>query len=642
MIGYAPLRRWMALASLLLAACGGGRALPDGSDGRAQAQALQPPSAAVAARAACAADAQRDAGPLVHRLVEDRCLRTFTGFDAQRQSDAPARRRAQAAAATTLTITVLFDWAERTYPTLFPSHESDRQLGVYTYRYYAQTGNHVAVAGDDVYVQGPLSGGSLLYVGKLASFTCTVLGTGCTPPEQACRAIASWKVGANTCTTNADQLVDVPSGSTVTYLDSSGDTRGSATYSCADGAMTVKGVPSCELSAPLACNTAGLTWASAGNTCVANPGEPTQIASGQSHTFVDSIETAGQASYACNNGALTLTAVPTCEPPTPIACRLSGDYRWTSAGGDNCLADYVPPEIADGASFRFTDASGEITGSDTQECLGGTLRRVGTAVCGFLPHMTDSFGGDGGAATGGSAGDGSAGDGAPIIGGLVRVVDTTGKSATATTDSQGYFRVNLTGMVPPLVFSVTRTDGVVRHSLSTQALRINGYIYVSITGLTDKIASDVARAAGFAGAASLTPAMVAANPGALQAALEALRTEPVIAAEIVRAGLNPSTFDPLYTPFRPNHTGYDAVLDNLVIFTDVTGETLIKPVDCPTPASWQVGGVVCTTDTDVPTTIRSGTTLILHDYNGPTYGTVGFSCYRSVLSTPILPSCVVD
>jgi hypothetical protein len=126
--------------------------------------------------------------------------------------------------------------------------------------------------------------------------------------------------------------------------------------------------------------------------------------------------------------------------------------------------------------------------------------------------IQDSFGDNGGSADGGASGDGSAADGAPIVGGRVRVTDTTGREATATTDTRGYFRVRLTGMVPPLLVRVTRPDGVVRHSISFQPLRTNGYIFMAVTGLTDMIASEVSTAIndeGGIGAASLTPARLA-------------------------------------------------------------------------------------------------------------------------------------
>ena len=629
----------LALAGVLaLVGCGGGRS-PATSDTPSVAP-LHAPETVVVDAAACEVPPSRQEGLIRHARVDGRCLRTFAGMPAMAAAAAATGPQQRAlAAGTTLTPTVLFDWAEGAYAQYFPSHQANRELGVYTYRYYPETQNHVAVAGDNVYVQGPISGGALLYVGTVASFNCAVLGTDCPNTGRACAPVASWTVGAHTCQPNADQTAEIASGGQFTFLDSTGSTRGSATYTCTDGTLSVKGAATCEPTPPLACNTAGLTWTVATNTCVANPGEPTQIASGSAYTFRDSIETAGTISYACNDGDLTLTAVATCEPPTVVSCRVEAPFSWLSDPGSACEADFVPTQIAGGAIYTFTDTTGTLTGSDTYQCVRGSLTRVGMATCANQPRMIDSFGGDGGAADGGAAGDGTAGDGAPIVGGLVRVVDTTGKQTTATTDYQGYFRVKLTGMVPPLVVSVTRTDGVMRHTVFTRPLKINGYVFIAITGLTDKIASDVARAAGFPGATALTPAMVAANLGVIDESLNALRNDPVVAAAVLTAGLDPVAFDPLYTPYRADHTGYDLVLDNVVVGTDETGATVVRSINCPTPTSWTVGGLTCTPNPGSPAEIPSGGSVILEDYLGETYGSVGFSCYRSVVSAPILPRC---
>ena len=73
----------------------------------------------------------------------------------------------------------LFDWAESRFPALFPGQESNRMLGPYLYRYYPASGNYVGVAGDAVYVLGPIIGGQLLQVGTLSGFRCVVLPASC-------------------------------------------------------------------------------------------------------------------------------------------------------------------------------------------------------------------------------------------------------------------------------------------------------------------------------------------------------------------------------------------------------------------------------------------------------------------------------
>ncbi len=68
----------------------------------------------------------------------------------------------------------VFDWAEATYANFFPEPQTDLREAPYVYRHYPSTGNYVGVAGDDVYVLGPLSGDVLLHVGKLADFAVSV------------------------------------------------------------------------------------------------------------------------------------------------------------------------------------------------------------------------------------------------------------------------------------------------------------------------------------------------------------------------------------------------------------------------------------------------------------------------------------
>lgn len=624
----------LLLCALALASCGGGRSPAVEEAARV---ALDEPRSVMADSAACAAVDPASTALVTYRQALGGCVRAFTGMDASIAAAAGKKHALAGASDVQISITDLFDWAERTYPQFFPSHQANRQLATYTYRYYPESSNHVAVSDGQVYVQGPVSGGGLLFVGSLVSFTCSVAPSTCGAPPKACAPVTNWVAGGNTCTPDAGQSVSTPSGSVVTFTDTAGTTRGAASYTCTDGVLSAKAPATCEVREPVACNTAGLTWSVAGNSCVANPDEPTQMASGTTHTFLDSVGTAGSVTYACSDGSLTATAGARCEPPTPIPCAPTV-VSWQS-GPNVCFAEPPLPIIADGASYNFIDVSGGETGNATFLCTKGVLQRTSAAVCEAVPHILDSFGNDGGAGDGGSSGDGSAGDGAPIVGGAVVVVDTKGQRATATTDSQGYYRVKLTGMAPPLVISVTRKDGVVRRSFSTQALKVNGYIFMAVTGLTDKMASDLARTAGLPGAASLTPAVVSAKVEQIPAVLAALRGDPVISAALGAAGVTPATFDPLYTPFRPNGTGYDKALDNLVITTDSSGATIVKSADCPAPTSWTVGSLTCVPDPGQATIIPSDGSIVLFDRVAPNTGSAAFSCSKAVVFGPFLPSC---
>jgi hypothetical protein len=193
--------------------------------------------------------------------------------------------------------------------------------------------------------------------------------------------------------------------------------------------------------------------------------------------------------------------------------------------------------------------------------------------------ILDSFGqvvaagGADGVGSGDSGADGTAGDGAGIVGGTVTITDTTGKSVSGITDAQGYYRVKVTGFTPPLVAKVTKPNGSAFYSLNVKQLKVNGFVTLNITGLTDKVASDVARAGGKTRASDLTPQLVAANPDAITQSINSLKS--TIAPVIAAAGIDASSFDPLAAPFRPNHTGYDFVLDNVKVTVAADGSTQV-------------------------------------------------------------------
>lgn len=212
---------------------------------------------------------------------------------------------------------------------------------------------------------------------------------------------------------------------------------------------------------------------------------------------------------------------------------------------------------------------------------GGTVAPVVTILDSF-GRVVEAGGGDG-VGVGDSGGDGTAGDGAAIVGGSVQVTDVNGKTVTAVTDSAGYYRVKITGFTPPFVAKVTKTNGQVRYSLSVTPLKVNGFVTLNITGLTQKVASDVAIAGGKAGAAQLTPQIVAEKSSVIAQSISGLRSQ--LAAVISAGKIDLSSFDPLSVPFHPDHTGYDFVLDNTVITTDANGATqvAVSPTFTPTP-----------------------------------------------------------
>lgn len=90
----------------------------------------------------------------------------------------------QAAAARTPDATNLLNWAERTYPTLFPGPQSNQTVDIWTLRYYPKTDSYLGVntSSDVGWLQGN-GGGSYKYtpLGKIADFGCYVYPQDCVP-----------------------------------------------------------------------------------------------------------------------------------------------------------------------------------------------------------------------------------------------------------------------------------------------------------------------------------------------------------------------------------------------------------------------------------------------------------------------------
>lgn len=106
---------------------------------------------------------------------------TATKFDRVAVSKS-AQSSSRAAAARLPTVTEFFDWAEWTFPTLFPVKATNQSFQVYTYRYYPSTDLILAVTGSAVVglVGVTSSAPRVVQLGNLGDFTCLVLPNLCT------------------------------------------------------------------------------------------------------------------------------------------------------------------------------------------------------------------------------------------------------------------------------------------------------------------------------------------------------------------------------------------------------------------------------------------------------------------------------
>ncbi len=183
--------------------------------------------------------------------------------------------------------------------------------------------------------------------------------------------------------------------------------------------------------------------------------------------------------------------------------------------------------------------------------------------------------GDSAGVGGGAGGDGTAADGAPIVNATVRITDAAGKTVETKTDANGYFRVNLGGMKEPMVARIERSSNAWKSALvevvKTSKDGRTAFYTINLTGLTDLVLAEVAKAAGIAGGSeAVAPSALTASR--VSAAVSAVNQQ--IATQLQAAGLNPATFNPLTTAFKANETGYDQVLESVTVTKDSTGTTV--------------------------------------------------------------------
>lgn len=93
---------------------------------------------------------------------------------------AASQRHAPQRAARTVDAAALMDWAERTFPGYFPSHQANQYLGPYVYRAYGN-GVYLGLDGQTVVVMGLLGPDrfAIVPVGTIADFACRVYPENC-------------------------------------------------------------------------------------------------------------------------------------------------------------------------------------------------------------------------------------------------------------------------------------------------------------------------------------------------------------------------------------------------------------------------------------------------------------------------------
>lgn len=216
------------------------------------AAVMPPPQQAVVTQQQCDAPST---DLMQFQRVDNNCLRSARVL-ARAATAVPLAASSNIAA--TVDATALFDWAEATYPALFPSHQHDLTFAPYIYRYYPETDIYVGVANGNVYGLGAFSNRQIAFLGTLASFACSVSPASCALPGAPTNLIATAgnasaslaftppsNTGGGTltgytatCTAGSQTVTAAATASPVTVT---GMTNGTS-YSCTIAATSTNGV----------------------------------------------------------------------------------------------------------------------------------------------------------------------------------------------------------------------------------------------------------------------------------------------------------------------------------------------------------------------------------------------------------------
>lgn len=261
---------------------------------------------------------------------------------------------------------------------------------------------------------------------------------------------------------------------------------------------------------------------------------------------------------------------------------------------ENYLATYGPdgnanPTVPPHPDDRTSCAANFVSSFD-EEVNCDEIRALPGSEFVFRGGDGGGNGGDGGGGDGGDAGgDGTGADGAPIQNAEIIFTDAEGRIVKTRTDSIGYFRINIGGLVAPITARIQRGNNAWKSAMveviEKSPARTDFYT-INLTGLTDAALSQLAESSGVSGGSdAVTPSVLATNASRLPNAISSVNSQ--ISSQLSANGLSSQSFNPFNMPFRANNTGYDKVLDSLIITKSSSGTTIsenTEPVQCVDPS----------------------------------------------------------
>jgi hypothetical protein len=172
-----------------------------------------------------------------------------------------------------------------------------------------------------------------------------------------------------------------------------------------------------------------------------------------------------------------------------------------------------------------------------------------------------------------------------LAGANVTLIDSSGRSATATSDSSGSYSISISGLTAPFLIVATDPSGNSVPLYSVTASVPTGSsapLVANVTPLTTAVAAELTSDGNPLDLSVPKTLAAQVTPAAVSNAVSTLNTilSPILSANNVQA----SSFNPISTTFSPNQTGPDAVIDSVAVTTGASGGLQLASVSAPSAA----------------------------------------------------------
>jgi hypothetical protein len=170
--------------------------------------------------------------------------------------------------------------------------------------------------------------------------------------------------------------------------------------------------------------------------------------------------------------------------------------------------------------------------------------------------------------------DGTAAYGEPLAQAKITIADANGKTVNVTTDANGHYKADITGLKAPLLITVTASSGDavrVYHSLVGDDTAAGSTGHANVTQLTDAITALASSDGSTPGEFANVDKLKGLDPAKLQKAKDLVKT----VLKDVATALGNVSYDPVTSTFTADGTSSgDKLLDMVKVSIDQNGITL--------------------------------------------------------------------